>query len=108
MPKARPRPGGKRWYVPTQPGQEYVALHAAKYRGAFAPRTELSVRLMFYVSGRRAGDIDNLEKLVLDALQDAGVVGNDMWITECHSTVDRCVKGEDRTAIVIRHRRLPD
>ena len=79
-------------------------MHFARYRDAFPPRTELSVRIMFYVSGRRAGDIDNLEKLVLDALQDSGAVGNDMWITECHSTVDRCAKGEDRTAVVVHPR----
>lgn len=58
----------------------------------------------FLVSGRRPGDGDNLLKLVLDAIQDAGVIPNDMRAAEAHYAVDHCAKGEDRTEIVILRR----
>ncbi len=46
------------------------------------------VRLQFFCSDRRRRDIDNLEKLVLDALE--GVVwANDSQIEDLHSTVTR-------------------
>lgn len=79
-------------------------MHFVRYQGVYPPKTELSIRMMFHVSGRRAGDIDNLQKLVLDAIQDAGVVSNDMYVTEIHGSVDRCQKGQDRTAVVIHPR----
>lgn len=72
--------------------------------GACFNDCDVTVRAAFHVSGRRAADGDNLMKLVLDAIQDAGVVGNDMRITEGHYTVDRCPKGRDRTELIIARR----
>lgn len=72
--------------------------------GARFDDCDVAVRVAFHVSGRRAADGDNLMKLVLDAIQDAGVVGNDMRVTEGHYTVDKCPRGEDRTELVIARR----
>jgi Holliday junction resolvase RusA-like endonuclease len=105
VPKARPRPGRRgSFYVPSQPAQDAMAMVLSRYRGMFGKGEEVYVRSVFHVSGSRAADGDNLHKLVLDALQDAGVVPNDMRISEGHYSVHRCPKGEDRTSIVV-HRR---
>ena len=57
------------------------------------------VRLQFFCSDRRRRDIDNLEKLVLDALE--GVVWrNDSQIEDLHSTVRRSCP-EPKTCIEV-------
>lgn len=60
------------------------------HRGKFVRSDLIRVRIDFHFKGgARPGDIDNLEKLVLDAAQDAGVFPNDMQIVEVHKRVIR-------------------
>lgn len=100
VPKARPRPGARgRFYVPSQAEQEALALVMAKYRGTYGREEKLAVFIEFhFAGGRRPGDLDNLAKLVLDALQDAGVYPNDLQVTELHA---RIVQPSERDQTVV-------
>lgn len=61
-----------------------------RHHGKFVRSDQLSVRIEFhFVGGARPGDIDNLQKLVLDALQDAGVIPNDLQIVELYARIIR-------------------
>src|SRR3954462_10070311 len=101
-PKARPRPGARgRYYVPSQAEQEALALMLRKYRGKFVRGDLIGVRIDFHFSGgARPGDVDNLQKLVLDSVQDAGVFPNDMQVVDIHSRVIR-PSTEDKTVLEI-------
>lgn len=76
-----------------------------KYRGKFVRGDILSVTIEFHFNGgARPGDIDNLEKLVLDAMQDAEVFPNDMQIFHVDKTIIRPARS-NKTEIEVR--RLP-
>jgi Holliday junction resolvase RusA-like endonuclease len=105
-PKARPRPGARgRYYVPSQAEQEALALSMRQYRGKFIRGDLLSVTIEFHFDGgARPGDIDNLEKLVLDAMQDAEVFPNDMQIVHVEKTIIRPAR-TNKTVIEVKRLR---
>lgn len=73
-PKQRPRRGkGGRWYTPSKPEEKRVANHVTfQLPLHFKLLEECRVGMKFYRGDKRHVDGDNMEKLVLDALQ--GVV----------------------------------
>ena len=68
-PKGRPRLGNGWTYTPpeTRRAENAVKMHA-KLGGVHPLHGPVSVELRFYRSNRRRCDLDNLSKLVLDAL----------------------------------------
>ena len=98
VPKARPRPGARGWYVPSAKSQEAVAMYFMQHRGRF-PEGPVIVDTEFDVNPRSRADEDNLRKLVLDAMQNAGVFGNDHQVTG-GTTARRIVStGKERTVV---------
>jgi len=83
----KPIPQGRlrvpRWGKPYYPktSQAYRDLIAGQFRAAWdRPAITEPVAMLIRYSGlRRNADPDNLLKMVLDALQDAGVIANDKW-----------------------------
>lgn len=108
VPKARPRPGARgRFYVPSQAEQDALAMAMRGYAGKFVRGDLISVRIDFhFAGGARPGDIDNLEKLILDAAQDAGVLPNDMQVVEVHKRVIRPSR-DNKTVIEIARLKEP-
>lgn len=104
MAKARPTPFAPRTrrFVPSQKHQEALAYAFMSNRGAF-PEGEVRVEIEFHVFGVQP-DGDNAEKLVLDALQDAGVVGNDRQVKDCHWALFRAAKDQQRTVVRVAPR----
>jgi len=107
VPKGRPRflPNGIP-YTPRKTREAEKDLRwAARVKmdrlgNVYLPREPTyKVRLQFFCSDRRRRDIDNLEKLVLDALE--GVVWrNDSQIEDLYSTVRRSCP-EPKTCIEV-------
>ena len=98
--KGRPRSGRGRTYTPeqTRNAAEVIKVYARRARGReAADRHPYDLRITFYVAARRGRDGDNMEKLVMDALQ--GIV----WVND--SQVVRCAwaivqdRDNPRTAI---------
>ena len=108
VPKQRARVVNGRAYTPDRTkGHEQAIIVAAReagYRGEPDAESEFIVLIDFYRSGRRACDLDNLAKTVLDALNkvvwkdDSQIVT--MFIAK-HTTED-----EPWTDIEIKERRL--
>lgn len=70
--------------------------------GAY-PTGHVHVELVFWICGGSIGDGDNYEKLVLDALQKAGVYANDRQVRGCCWWVeDAETKADERYDIVVR------
>lgn len=66
------------------------------------PIHEMTVALHVGIAGARANsDLDNHAKMVLDALQDAGVIASDD-VRTVRELVVRAVDGEPRTVVEIR------
>lgn len=104
MAKARPSnyaPRTRKW-VPSQKHQEALAFAFMSNRGAF-PEGEVRVEIEFHVFGVQP-DGDNAEKLVLDALQDAGVVTNDRQVKDCHWALFASPKADQRTVVRVARR----
>lgn len=70
-----------------------------RYRGRF-PDGDVTVLIDFYIHGRSRIDGDNCEKLVADALQDAGVIGNDDQVFDCHWRIHRVASKDDQRTVV--------
>jgi Holliday junction resolvase RusA-like endonuclease len=100
-PKARPRPGkhGK-WYVPSSPHQEILAYAFLRHRGEF-PEGAVHVACEFHVHRGKLPDGDNCEKLVWDALQDAGVIADDQQVKSWSGRVIACEDGHERTVVTV-------
>ena len=64
--------------------RESAALQLRAQRGRTAPvATDCAVTLHIY-RAVNAGDVDNFAKVILDAMQDAGVLDNDRHVAELH------------------------
>ena len=48
----------------------------------------MRARIQVWRRARRACDGDNLQKEILDALVDAGVLADDRWVRECHWSIE--------------------
>lgn len=81
VPKQRARSGQGRHYTPdrTVNAENAIAWEARAARVTFPAGVDVELRLTFGVHTFR-GDIDNLEKLVMDALQKGGVYTNDRQV----------------------------
>lgn len=81
VPKGRARSGKGNHYTPerTRAAQAAIVWEAKAARVVFDPADRVELHLTFMVH-RWRGDLDNLEKLVMDALQDAGVYKNDRQV----------------------------
>lgn len=98
IPKARARTyttnmGRKGSYTPkrTRDAEDMIAFAARAKRVFFDSSQEVELEIVFAVN-RWRGDIDNLEKLVMDALQKAGVYANDKQVTKKVSEIIRVEK----------------
>lgn len=60
--------------------QAAIGWHARQHYGAYRSGP-VRVSVVFF-EARWRGDLDNLAKLVLDGLQDGGVIGNDRQVVE--------------------------
>jgi Endodeoxyribonuclease RusA len=103
VPKARPRPnprGGV--YTPSQAEEEALAMALRPGSGAY-PSGQVHVELVFWLCMGSPGDGDNYEKLVLDALQKAGVYSNDRQVRSCAWWVEQAEHpADERYDIVVR------
>lgn len=88
VPKGRARTvttnqGRTRTYTPerTVAAEDEVAWRAKATRVRFDHAVDVELDLVFVVK-RYRGDLDNLEKLVMDALQKAGTYENDRQVTK--------------------------
>lgn len=75
VPKQRPRLVSGRVFTPskTHAAEELIAWKA-RAAGARISTSDVSVTVGFYFTGKRRGDIDNLVKTVLDALNGVAYV----------------------------------
>ena len=96
--RARVPSFGKPYYPPSSVA--FRKLVVAYCHGSIVPpRIPLSVTIE--AAGMRAnGDLDNLAKGILDALQDAGVIASDDQRT-VRELVVRVIMGEPRTVVTI-------
>jgi Holliday junction resolvase RusA-like endonuclease len=103
VPKARARVVSTNTYTPARSrrAEEAVAWIAARHRGAF-PKGEVAVTIEFY-EARWTGDIDNLEKLVLDGLVKGGVLGDDRQVMRVSTERFRVAENE-RTVVRVEPR----
>jgi len=96
FPKARPRrttKGGRSWwYSPSSKDEEDLSLLIAnQMRKKRVPkqRGRLKVSLSIGYARKKPGDIDNIEKLILDACN--GILWEDKDIYELHTKIfERC------------------
>jgi Holliday junction resolvase RusA-like endonuclease len=99
VPKERPRFGRGHTYTPqrTKTWEAVVrqtAKEAVKKEGWTCDKP-CEIRMSFFLSAMR-GDLDNLQKSVLDAVR--GVIVKDdsvNWITSLHAYVERVEKGSE-------------
>lgn len=80
-PKARPKlvrtaQGAVRIYTPTSSHEKGVAAELTPYKGRYTNKDSLYVGVLFHGANKKA-DLDNLVKLVLDALVKAQVISDD-------------------------------
>lgn len=82
VPKDRPRftNTGNIWSRSSE-HEAQVALLFARYRGLF-PTGNVATRMLFLTNPKQRADSDNLEKLVLDAMEKAGVYANDRQVND--------------------------
>jgi Holliday junction resolvase RusA-like endonuclease len=104
VPKARPRLGLGHTFTPqrTTAAEELIVWHcrAAKLVGRFL---EGPLRIdREYHGAHPLADIDNLDKLVFDALQVAGVIRNDRQVVSGWHARFPASKDEARTVIRIK------
>ena len=99
--KERPRFNRKtgRAYTPMQTrGYETeVAYSCLQWQGTFTGPVRMS--LWIYTKGK--ADIDNIEKSVLDGIQQAGVYENDSQVREKHTYMPPDFVGEERVEVMI-------
>lgn len=75
-----------------------MAYHFLPYRGRH-PSGDVFVYAAFYVNKRSRADGDNLFKLVADAMEEAGVVTNDIQIRRHMVDVITVPYGQERTVV---------
>lgn len=64
---------------------------------------KVSVAMTFMPPNARCGDVDNREKAVLDALQEAGIFANDRQVRHLEATMlDPMLPGEGSTQVIVR------
>ena len=85
-------------WTPSKKAQTWVAYHFRPYRGRY-PSEPILVYAVFCVNARSQADGDNLFKLVADAMQEAGVVGNDRQIRKHIVEMVTVPYGEERTVV---------
>lgn len=104
MPKGRPRFGNGRCYTPatTRAAEDAVAWLARAAGILLDPDHELAVELLFAVRDRRRMDVDNLAKLVLDALN--GIAWRDD--TQIAALTIRRVLDKEKPGTTVMIRRL--
>lgn len=108
MPRATGRRGGRAYYAARhKPAIAHrdalVLLLRSKHQGLFPAGVRVGVDLYFYVAGA-SGDGDNMEKLVLDALQQAGVLANDKQVRSmrwCWATLAESGRREQGTTLEV-------
>lgn len=101
----RPRKGkGGHFYVPRETIEaEQEVAWLAKGKGSFGDEfVFVSVEFRTSRRGKRAGDIDNSLKLVLDALQKSGTFNDDSQVRSLHARVIEVPVGDEQTEIVVR------
>ena len=99
--KARPRPGRRAWYVPTQEMQNDIAWHAqvAMKQAKLAPFLgPVAIDLEIIAKGFARSDIDNLLKLVMDA-GNGVVYADDRQVIEAH--VRRVIGDRDELRVKV-------
>lgn len=111
IPKGRPRTGQGRTYTPTRTRDAedrirgFVEMSRWRRREPHTGPVALTVRL--YCATRQRSDLDNLLKLVTDALQRGrrpagGIIADDSQIEEWHGRLWRAAPGQaPRTEIVL-------
>lgn len=109
-----PRPTGKRGqrayyserHKPAIAHRDSLVLQLRRYTAMYPAGTRVAIDLQFYVSGSH-GDGDNMEKLVLDALQAAGVIANDRQVRRMRWSVDTLAEtGRREQCTVLRMQQL--
>ena len=92
IPTGRPRVTARGTFLPkaSREYQRAVAAHAkramALRRDEFPLAGPVAVRVAFVRGNRRACDLDNLGKSILDGLTQAGAWGDDAQVVELHVT----------------------
>lgn len=77
-PAKRPRFARGHAYSPDKVDREGLAM---EFRSQYSGRPlECKLAITMQIAGSPRGDIDNLQKQIFDAMQDAGVVKNDSQI----------------------------
>ncbi len=101
VPKGRPRFVRGRAITPpeTRVAERRIAT-IARSSGVRPRAGHVQVMIEFYVSTGVRGDIDNLAKLVLDALNGVAWV-DDRQVVELDVAISRCPKGDDATLVWI-------
>lgn len=101
VPKARPRVGaGGRVYTPRATREyEERAAWAARAAGMRPLAGLVAVRAVFYLS-RRAGDLDNYVKALLDGLKGAAY-GDDSQVAALEARIISCPPGEERAEVEV-------
>jgi len=79
--------------------QNYLAWQLKLQLDPLPKKTPIAVSLIFWRKWLYVGDLDNLEKAVLDALQLAGILPNDAWVVRVVKEKFRAEEGPDRTEI---------
>lgn len=82
-----------KWYL-TKAAKDFKEVvgyyvYSKRARELFAKTDRLSVKLIAYPPDARKRDLDNLCKITLDAMQDAGVYHDDCQIKEMHLKMEQ-------------------
>ncbi len=87
VPKGRPRFGKGRTYTPAKTVEAEQAIAWEVKKVIKRPlEGDVAMDITFYVKGNRRGDIDNLQKLVLDACNKVAFL-DDKQVVTLHSQV---------------------
>lgn len=101
--KERPRLGnGRNVYTPkaTRDAEEVVAMYFRSKVGSWQPRRDMvRMRILFVVGTRRHRDIDNLEKLIADALNSVAYADDHQIINK--TTDIEYQKGNPHTVVLL-------
>ena len=84
IPKERPRWNGRMTYTParTRAREQAIATGVQPFIRESGHAEHYRVELRFYRKTKRSVDLDNLQKLVMDALTAGGVWENDNQVTK--------------------------
>lgn len=97
-PKARPRHHQGKIYTATSKSERSLALEVRLLSGGVCFSGKVKVSCVQETTHQAPGDIDNMLKTMLDALQKSGVVANDRSVKACEFF---CVENQEKNRLKI-------